>query len=59
MTNNKTPAAIDFSTAIDLLRKFAAQELDDGYKAHHNALIYAANRLENEQAFGEEVQCES
>jgi hypothetical protein len=30
-----------------ILRKRAASELDGGFRAHHNALIYAANELEN------------
>lgn len=50
---------VDYQVAIDLLRKCAAEELDRGYSAHHNALIYAANTLENEQAFGMGVSGES
>lgn len=49
---------VDYPAAIDLLREFAAHELRGGYKAHHNALIYAANKLENEQSFGKEVKRE-
>ncbi|OWG32337.1 hypothetical protein [Enterobacter kobei] len=49
----------DYQAAIDILRKRAASELDDGFRAHHNALIYAANELENAQAFGPEVGHES
>lgn len=44
----------DFQPAIDILRDRAARELDGGFRAHHNALIYAANELENAQAFGGE-----
>ncbi|MDK9373396.1 hypothetical protein QQF54_08515 [Lelliottia sp. V106_10] len=42
----------DYQGAIDLLRTGAANELDNGCRAHHNALIFAANVLENAQAFG-------
>nr|WP_267473838.1 hypothetical protein [Enterobacter roggenkampii] len=49
----------DYQTAIDILRDRAARELDGGFRAHHNALIYAANELENAQAFGQEVSHES
>ncbi|ELE6461902.1 MULTISPECIES: hypothetical protein [Enterobacteriaceae] len=49
----------DYQAAIDILRKRAARELDGGFRAHHNALIYAANELENAQAFGREVGHES
>lgn len=49
----------DYQAAIDFLRKRAASELDGGFRAHHNALIYAANELENAQAFGREVGHES
>lgn len=49
----------DYQDAIDLLRDRAARELDGGFRAHHNALIYAANELENAQAFGQEVSHES
>lgn len=49
----------DYQAAIDILRKRAASELDGGFRAHHNALIYAANELENAQAFGREVGHES
>lgn len=49
----------DFQAAIDILRDRAARELDGGFRAHHNALIYAANELENAQAFGQEVSHES
>ncbi|HDC4505724.1 hypothetical protein [Enterobacter kobei] len=49
----------DYQAAIDILRKRAASELDGGFRAHHNALIYAANELENAQAFGREVSHES
>ena len=44
----------DYQAAIDILRDRAARELDGGFRAHHNALIYAANELENAQAFGRE-----
>ncbi|EQB1743713.1 hypothetical protein L6R44_24210 [Enterobacter cloacae complex sp. ECC445] len=44
----------DYQPAIDILRDRAARELDSGFRAHHNALIYAANELENAQAFGGE-----
>lgn len=49
----------DYQAAIDILRDRAARELDGGFRAHHNALIYAANELENAQAFGQEVSHES
>jgi hypothetical protein len=49
----------DYQAAIDILRDRAARELDGGFRAHHNALIYAANELENVQAFGQEVGHES
>lgn len=49
----------DYQAAIDMLRDRAARELDGGFRAHHNALIYAANELENAQAFGREVSHES
>ncbi|ELY4541858.1 hypothetical protein SMZ81_000009 [Cronobacter sakazakii] len=49
----------DYQAAIDILRDRAARELDGGFRAHHNALIYAANELENAQAFGREVSHES
>ncbi|HFS7448445.1 TPA: hypothetical protein ACH1O8_001717 [Enterobacter roggenkampii] len=49
----------DYQSAIDILRDRAARELDGGFRAHHNALIYAANELENAQAFGREVGHES
>ncbi|EAW5735669.1 hypothetical protein PD335_000948 [Salmonella enterica] len=49
----------DYQAAIDILRYRAARELDGGFRAHHNALIYAANELENAQAFGQEVSHES
>jgi len=49
----------DYQAAIDILRDRAARELDGGFRAHHNALIYAANELENTQAFGQEVSHES
>ncbi|EFO1798987.1 hypothetical protein DVM85_03550 [Escherichia coli] len=52
-------AAGDYQPAIDILRDRAARELDGGFRAHHNALIYAANELENAQAFGQEVSHES
>jgi len=52
-------ASKDYQAAIDILRKRAASEFDAGFKAHHNALIYAANELENAQAFGREVGHES
>lgn len=42
----------NYHAAIDLLRTGAANELDNGCRAHHNALIFAANVLENAQAFG-------
>lgn len=51
--------AVDYQAAIELLRKRACEELDQGYKAHYNALIYAANELENAQAFGRESSHES
>lgn len=44
----------DYQDAIDILRDRAARELDGGFRAHHNALIYAANELENAQTFGRE-----
>lgn len=53
------PANEDYQAAIDFLRKRASSELDGGFRAHHNALIYAANELENAQAFGREVGHES
>lgn len=59
---SKQPAidkSIDYQAAIDMLRKCASKELDGGYRSHHNALIYAANVLENEQAFGKEADRES
>ncbi|MCE2003110.1 hypothetical protein [Enterobacter asburiae] len=49
----------DYQAAIDILRDRAARELNGGFRAHHNALIYAANELENAQAFGREVSHES
>lgn len=49
----------DYQAAIDILRDRAAHELDGGFRAHHNALIYAANELENAQAFGRGVSHES
>ena len=49
----------DYQAAINILRDRAARELDGGFRAHHNALIYAANELENAQAFGREVSHES
>ncbi|MHA1161673.1 hypothetical protein [Enterobacter ludwigii] len=49
----------DYQDAIGILRDRAARELDGGFRAHHNALIYAANELENAQAFGREVSHES
>ena len=49
----------DYQAAIDILRDRAARELDGGFRSHHNALIYAANELENAQAFGREVSHES
>ncbi|BBV88122.1 hypothetical protein STW0522ENT62_35680 [Enterobacter kobei] len=49
----------DYQDAIDILRDRAARELDGGFRSHHNALIYAANELENAQAFGREVSHES
>ncbi len=49
----------DYQPAIDILRERAARELDGGFRAHHNALIYAANELENAQAFGRESSHES
>ncbi|EEM1819840.1 hypothetical protein GKA92_16885 [Salmonella enterica subsp. enterica] len=49
---------IDYQTAIDVLREQAAKELAQGYHAHYNALIYAANMLENKQALGKETQRE-
>lgn len=49
----------DYQAAIDILRDRAARELDGGFRAHHNALIYAANELEDAQAFGREVSHES
>ncbi|KHM25423.1 hypothetical protein KV18_15200 [Enterobacter hormaechei subsp. xiangfangensis] len=53
------PDSEDYQAAIDFLRKRAASELDGGFRAYHNALIYAANELENAQAFGREVGHES
>ncbi|MEL5786336.1 hypothetical protein J4X85_24410 [Escherichia coli] len=53
------PAAGGYQPAIDILRDRAARELDGGFRSHHNALIYAANELENAQAFGQEVSHES
>lgn len=50
---------VDYQVAIDLLRKRAGEELAQGYRAHYNALIYAANELENAQTFGQEVSHES
>lgn len=52
-------AAGDYQPAIDILRDKAARELDGGFRSHHNALIYAANELQNAQAFGREVSHES
>jgi hypothetical protein len=49
----------DYQAAIDILREESGRELDGGFRAHHNALIYAANELENAQAFGREVSHES
>jgi hypothetical protein len=46
------PQNANYQEAIDLLRRGAASELDEGHRAHHNALIFAANVLENAQAFG-------
>lgn len=46
------PPCADYQEAIDILRTGAANELDNGCRAHHNALIFAANVLENAQAFG-------
>ncbi|HCD4506287.1 TPA: hypothetical protein NBQ95_004335 [Enterobacter kobei] len=51
---NSESAAVGYQPAIDILRKRAASELDGGFRAHHNALIYAANELENAQAFDRE-----
>lgn len=59
MVMGNLPASEDYQAAIDFLRKRAASELDGGFRAHHNALIYAANELENAQAFGREVGHES
>lgn len=56
---NSEPSARCYQSAIDILRDRAARELDGGFRAHHNALIYAANELENAQAFGQEVSHES
>lgn len=50
---------VDYQAAIDVLRKRAGEELAQGYHAHYNALTYAANVLENEQAFRREVDHES
>ncbi|EOC0699988.1 hypothetical protein ACIU3Q_003043 [Salmonella enterica subsp. enterica serovar Kokomlemle] len=50
---------VDYQVAIDLLRKRAGEELAQGYRAHYNALTYAANVLENAQAFEREVGHES
>ena len=49
----------DYQAAIDILRDRAARELDGGFRAHNNALIYAANEMENAQAFGQVVSPES
>ncbi|HDR2790470.1 TPA: hypothetical protein QCJ61_004601 [Enterobacter asburiae] len=43
------PANNDYQPAIDILRDRAARELDGGFRAHHNALIFAANILVREQ----------
>ncbi|KAA1060393.1 hypothetical protein [Enterobacter mori] len=59
MVLGEQPTSEDYQAAIDFLRKRAASELDGGFRAHHNALIYAANELENAQAFGREVGHES
>lgn len=59
VTLTAEPAAGGYQPAIDILRDRAARELDGGFRAHHNALIYAANELENAQAFGREVSHES
>ncbi|MBW4202469.1 hypothetical protein JW319_13925 [Enterobacter cloacae subsp. cloacae] len=56
---NSADCQNDYQAAIDILRDRAARELDGGFRAHHNALIYAANELENAQAFGQEVSHES
>lgn len=44
----------DFRTAISYLRERAAQELDHGFRAQHNALIYSLNELEKAQSSGME-----
>lgn len=59
MVLGELPTGNDYQPAIDILRDRAARELDGGFRAHHNALIYAANELENVQAFGQEVSHES
>ncbi|EGN2315254.1 hypothetical protein N4K30_003798 [Escherichia coli] len=59
MVLGELPTGSDYQPAIDILRDRAARELDGGFRAHHNALIYAANALENAQAFGQEVSHES
>ncbi|ELZ5041687.1 hypothetical protein UYK19_002899 [Enterobacter hormaechei] len=59
MVLGELPASEGYQAAIDFLRKRAASELDGGFRAHHNALIYAVNELENAQAFGREVGHES
>lgn len=58
-TEFKDTVSIDYQHAIDVLRKRACEELSQGYSAHYNALVYAAIVLENEQAFGREVEHES
>lgn len=58
-TMKTDPVGEDYQSAIDILRDRAARELDGGFRSHHNALIYAANELENAQAFGREVSHES
>ena len=59
MVLGELPTGSDYQSAIDILRDRAARELDGGFRSHHNALIYAANELENAQAFGREVSHES
>lgn len=59
MVLGELPTGSDYQPAIDILRDRAACELDGGFRSHHNALIYAANELENAQAFGREVSHES
>jgi len=44
-----------FQRAIDVLRQCAEEQRTGGYKAHHNALIYAANVLENTRLKNPEV----